>query len=252
MGTYDIVIRNGTVIDGTGAPARQADVAIAGDRVVAVAPGIIGSTTIDIDAEGKLVTPGFVDIHTHLDAQLAWDPIGSSSCYHGITSVVMGNCGVTFAPCKPEDRQYLAELMESVEDIPRDAIMSGLPWDWVTYGEYLASVGRMPKGVNVGGMVGHCALRQYAMGERSLDQAPPTADDLAVMGDLLDEAMKAGGSPRAAPSCTGCPMAARYPAPMRSPTSCTCSPMCSGAMVPACSSRRAVSVKVNATTSTCP
>ena len=192
MGTYDIVIRNGTVIDGTGAPARQADVAIAGDRVVAVAPGIIGSTTIDIDAEGKLVTPGFVDIHTHLDAQLAWDPIGSSSCYHGITSVVMGNCGVTFAPCKPEDRQYLAELMESVEDIPRDAIMSGLPWDWVTYGEYLASVGRMPKGVNVGGMVGHCALRQYAMGERSLDQAPPTADDLAVMGDLLDEAMKAG------------------------------------------------------------
>ena len=182
MGTYDMVIRNGTVIDGTGAPARQADVAIAGNRVVAVAPGIIGSTNIDIDAEGKLVTPGFVDIHTHLDAQLAWDPIGSSSCYHGITSVVMGNCGVTFAPCKPEDRQYLAELMESVEDIPRDAIMSGLPWDWVTYGEYLASVGRMPKGVNVGGMVGHCALRQYAMGERSLDKEPPTADDLAVMG----------------------------------------------------------------------
>ena len=119
-------------------------------------------------------------------------PIATSSCYHGITSVVMGNCGVTFAPCKPEDRQYLAELMESVEDIPRDAILGGLPWDWVTYGEYLASVDRMPKGLNVGGMVGHCALRQYAMGERGLDQAPPTADDLAVMADLLDEAMKAG------------------------------------------------------------
>ncbi len=192
MGTYDIVIRGGTVVDGTGEPARRADVAIAGDRIVAVATDIVGSTNLEIDATGKLVTPGFVDIHTHLDAQLAWDPIGSSSCFHGITSVVMGNCGVTFAPCKPEDRQYLAELMESVEDIPRDAIMSGLPWDWITYGEYLATMGRLPKGVNVGGMVGHCALRQYAMGERGLDKDPPTADDLAVMADLLDEALRAG------------------------------------------------------------
>ena len=192
MGTYDIVIRNGTVVDGTGAPAYRADVAITGDHIAAVGTDIVGSTAREIDAEGRLVTPGFVDIHTHLDAQLAWDPVASSSCYHGITSVVMGNCGVTFAPCKPDDRQYLAELMESVEDIPRDAIMNGLPWDWVTYGEYLASVGRMPKGVNVGGMVGHCALRQYAMGERGLEKDAPTADDLAVMADLLDEAMKGG------------------------------------------------------------
>ncbi len=192
----DLVIRGGTVVDGTGAPARRADVAIRGERVVAV--GDLGPSGLDvraereIDAEGRLVTPGFVDIHTHLDAQLAWDPIGSSSCFHGITSVVMGNCGVTFAPCRPEDREYLAELMESVEDIPRDAIMSGLPWDWVTYGEYLDSVRRMRKGLNVGGMVGHSALRQFAMGERGLDRQPPTADDLAVMVDLLDEAMRAG------------------------------------------------------------
>ncbi len=192
MAEFDVLVRNGTVVDGTGAPARIADVGIAGDRIVAVEPHLDGSATRVIDAEGRLVTPGFVDIHTHLDAQLAWDPIASSSCFHGITSVVMGNCGVTFAPCRPGDRGYLAELMESVEDIPRDAILHGLPWDWVTYGEYLASVGRMRKGVNVGGMVGHCALRQYAMGERGMDKEVPTADDMAIMCDLLDEAMKAG------------------------------------------------------------
>lgn len=189
---YDLVIRGGSVIDGTGAPARRADVGIVGDRIVAIDDRLDGTGRREVDAEGRIVTPGFVDIHTHLDAQLAWDPVASSSCYHGVTSVVMGNCGVTFAPCKPEDRQYLAELMESVEDIPRDAILNGLPWDWVTYGEYLASIGRMPKGINVGGMVGHCALRQYAMGERSLGTDAPTADDLATMADLLREAMEAG------------------------------------------------------------
>ncbi|HEY7627125.1 MAG TPA: amidohydrolase family protein, partial [Ilumatobacteraceae bacterium] len=180
------------MIDGTGAPARPADVAIINDQIVDVAANIVGTASRVIDATDRLVTPGFVDIHTHLDAQLAWDPIGSSSCYHGITSVVMGNCGVTFAPCKPEDRGVLAELMESVEDIPRDAILNGLPWDWVTYGEYLGSLGRMPKGMNVGGMVGHCALRQYAMGERGIDAAPPTVDDMAVMTELLGEAMRGG------------------------------------------------------------
>ena len=189
---FDIIIRGGVVVDGTGAAPRVADVGIVGDRVVAIEPQLVGSAVREIDATGKLVTPGFVDIHTHLDAQLAWDPIGSSSCYHGITSVVMGNCGVTFAPCKPEDRTYLAELMESVEDIPRAAILDGLPWDWITYGEYLASVERMPKGINVGGMVGHCALRHYAMGERAMDKDLPTADDLIMMGDLLDEALRAG------------------------------------------------------------
>ncbi|MEP7204150.1 MAG: amidohydrolase family protein [Ilumatobacteraceae bacterium] len=192
MGTFDILIRGGTVIDGTGAPARVADVAIINDHIVGISPDIVGTASRVIDATDRVVTPGFVDIHTHLDAQLAWDPIGSSSCYHGITSVVMGNCGVTFAPCKPEDREVLAAMMESVEDIPCDAILDGLAWDWVTYGEYLESVGRMSKGLNVGGMVGHCALRQYAMGDRGIEQAPPTADDLATMTEMLSEAMRAG------------------------------------------------------------
>ena len=188
---YDLVIRNGTLVDGTGARRRRGDVAVQGDRIVAVGK-IDGHGQREIDAAGKVVTPGFVDIHTHLDAQIAWDPIASSSCYHGVTSVVIGNCGVTFAPCKPEDRGYLAEMMESVEDIPKESINAGLPWDWETYGEYLESIDRMDKGVNVGGMVGHCAVRIHAMGERSLDETPATDDDVAKMCELVDEAIGAG------------------------------------------------------------
>ena len=190
---HDIVIRNGTLVDGTGASGRRGDLALDGDRITAVGE-VSQRGRREIDAEGKFVTPGFVDIHTHLDAQIAWDPIASSSCYHGITSAVIGNCGVTFAPCKPADRDYLARMMESVEDIPRDSINAGLPWDWETYGEYLASIDRMDKGVNVGGMVGHCAVRVHAMGERSLseDPAEATDDDIARMCDLVDEAIGAG------------------------------------------------------------
>jgi N-acyl-D-aspartate/D-glutamate deacylase len=188
----DLVIRGGMVVDGTGAPARRADVGIAGDRVVAVEEALGGRARRELDAEDRVVTPGFVDIHTHLDAQLAWDPLGTSSCWHGITSAVMGNCGVTFAPCRPEDRPYLAELMESVEDIPRDAILDGLPWDWVSYREYLDTMERLPKGPNIGGMVGHCAVRHHVMGERSLDEAPATDDEIAAMAELVDDAMQAG------------------------------------------------------------
>ncbi len=193
---HDIIIRNGTVIDGTGAPATRADVGIKADRIAEIVGlddgGIDGTGAREIDAEGRLVTPGFVDIHTHLDAQLAWDPIGTSSCWHGVTSVVMGNCGVTFAPCRPEDRSTLAEMMESVEDIPRDAILDGLAWDWETYGEYYDSIDRLPKGPNTGGLVGHSALRTYVMGERGLDEAPATGDDIAAMVRLVDDAMSAG------------------------------------------------------------
>ena len=188
---YDLVIRNGTLVDGTGAPGKRGDVAVSGNRIAAVGE-VDGKGKREIDASGKTVTPGFVDIHTHLDAQIAWDPIASSSCYHGVTSVVTGNCGVTFAPCKPEDRGYLAEMMESVEDIPQRSINAGLPWDWETYGEYLASVDRMRKGVNVGGMVGHCAVRIHAMGQRSLDEAPANDEDVGKMCDLVDEAIGAG------------------------------------------------------------
>jgi N-acyl-D-amino-acid deacylase len=192
----DIVIRNGTVVDGTGAPRRVADVAISGDiitEIVDAADGGVDQTgRREIDAEGRIVTPGFVDIHTHLDAQLAWDPIGTSSCWHGVTSVVMGNCGVTFAPCRPDDRATLAAMMESVEDIPADAILDSLAWDWETYGEYYDSIDRLAKGPNTGGLVGHCALRTYVMGERGLDEAPATGDDVVAMSRLLDEAMAAG------------------------------------------------------------
>jgi N-acyl-D-aspartate/D-glutamate deacylase len=188
----DLVIRGGSVVDGTGAPARQADVAVSGERIVAVEPDFDGTATRTIDATGKVVTPGFVDIHTHLDAQLAWDHLGTSSCWHGITSVVLGNCGVTFAPVNPGDREMLAEMMESVEDIPRRAILEGLPWDWSTYGEYLGFLDRLPKGLNVGGMVGHCAVRVASMGERCLDEAPAKPDDITTMCEHVDEAMRAG------------------------------------------------------------
>jgi N-acyl-D-amino-acid deacylase len=193
---HDIIIRNGTVVDGTGSPARRADVGIKADRIAEIVDGDDGGidarATREIDAEGRLVTPGFVDIHTHLDAQLAWDPIATSSCWHGVTSVVMGNCGVTFAPCRPEDRSTLAEMMESVEDIPRDAILDGLAWDWETYGEYYESIDRLPKGPNAGGLVGHSALRTYVMGERALDEGPASGEDIAAMARLVDEAMDAG------------------------------------------------------------
>ncbi|HMF84569.1 MAG TPA: amidohydrolase family protein [Acidimicrobiia bacterium] len=189
--THDLVIRDGTIVDGTGRPSFRGDVAVRGDRIVAVG-AVDGNGRETIDAGGRVVSPGFVDVHTHLDAQVGWDPVASSSCWHGVTSVVLGNCGVTFAPCKPEDREYLAELMESVEDIPAASILDGLSWQWKTYGEYLAEVDRLPKGVNVGGMVGHCAVRHWAMGERGLDEKPAGDDDIAAMTALVDEAIAAG------------------------------------------------------------
>jgi N-acyl-D-aspartate/D-glutamate deacylase len=188
----DLVIRGGTVVDGSGAAPVLADVAIAGDRVVAVEPAWDGRAHRTIDASGRLVTPGFVDIHTHLDAQLAWDPLPTSSCWHGVTSVVIGNCGVTFAPVQPGGKEFLAEMMESVEDIPRQAILDGLPWDWSTYGDYLGWVDRTPKGVNVGGMVGHCAVRVATMGERSLSEEPASAAEIAAMCSVVEEAISAG------------------------------------------------------------
>jgi len=192
MGNADIVIRNGTVVDGTGAPARQADVAIEGDRIVAVEDNFDGTGGREIDAEGRVVTPGFVDIHTHLDAQVAWDPLPTSSCWHGVTSAVLGNCGVTFAPVADGGADFLAEMMESVEDIPRRAILEGLPWNWNSYGEYLNWIDSLDKGINIGGMVGHCAVRLAAMGERGMDETPSSAEDIAAMAALVDEAMAAG------------------------------------------------------------
>ncbi len=186
---HDLIIRNGLVVDGTGSPPRQADVAVTGGVITEI--GVVeGEGARTVDATGRIVTPGFVDIHTHLDAQISWDPLGTSSCFHGVTSVVIGNCGVTFAPCRPEDRQGLAEMMESVEDIPADAIMGGLSWEWETYGQYLADLDRKPKGINVGGMIGHSAIRRYVMGDRATEA--PTDADLTAMVELVEEAIGAG------------------------------------------------------------
>jgi len=188
---HDIVIRGGEVADGTGAAPRPADVAVDGDRITAVGE-VPGRGRREIDGRDRLVTPGFVDVHTHLDAQLFWDPVGSSSCWHGVTTVVLGNCGVTFAPVHPGQEGYLAEMMEAVEDIPADTIMAGLDWGWETYGDFLRALARRPLGVNAGGMIGHAALRYYVMGPRSLDDAPASDEDIVHMAALVGEAIDAG------------------------------------------------------------
>ncbi|SEP10824.1 N-acyl-D-amino-acid deacylase family protein [Trujillonella endophytica] len=188
---HDVVVRGGEVVDGTGAAPRRADVAIDGDRVTEVGE-VAGRGRRELDASGRLVTPGFVDVHTHLDAQLFWDAAATPSCYHGVTTVVLGNCGVTFAPVRPGQETYLAGMMESVEDIPADTIMAGLDWGWETYGDYLRALGGRALGVNAGGLIGHSALRHYVMGERGIDEAPATADDVAAMTRVVAEAMDAG------------------------------------------------------------
>lgn len=194
--THDLIIRNGTVVDGTGGPARPADVAVEAGRITRItAPGELAGAhaATEIDATGKLVTPGFVDVHTHLDAQIGWDPLLQSSSYHGVTTVLLGNCGVTFAPLSAPNRRYLAELMEAVEDIAADAIMDGLPWNWESYGEYLDAVQDLGPSLNVVGMAGHSPIRYDVMGDRSLDEgAQPTDDELARIADIVRRSMQEG------------------------------------------------------------
>lgn len=186
--THDLVIRGGVIIDGTGAPGYEADLAIEGDRIVAIGRAL-GHGRREIDARGHAVSPGFVDLHTHLDAQIGWDPECTPVCWHGVTTALIGNCGVTFAPCKPSDREFLAGMMEAVEDIPRHAILTGLPWTWEDYGGYLDAIERLRPGVNVAGLVGHCAVRTFVMGERAVDEQPDDAerDSMArVVGEALE------------------------------------------------------------------
>lgn len=187
----DLVIRGGTVVDGTGAAPREADVVIEGDRVAAIGRHD-GAAREVIDARGLLVTPGFVDVHTHLDAQITWDPLGVPSCLHGVTSVVVGNCGVGFAPCRPADREYLMYLMEGVEDVPAAALRAGLRWNWESFPEYLDALARLPLGLNVGAHVSHAPLRVWAMGERGATDAEPTDGELAAMREAVAEALRAG------------------------------------------------------------
>ena len=189
---HDLVIRNGTVIDGTGKPGFKADVAINGERITAVSDVSDAAHRV-IDATDKLVTPGFVDTHTHMDAQFMWDPLGTPTCWHGITTLVLGSCGVSFAPVKQADHMVLAKVLESVEGIPAESIMSSLRWNWETFGEYYDALDACPKGVNVCGMIGHAATRYHAMGEESLKRdRNPTPDEMKAMQGCVDEAMEAG------------------------------------------------------------
>jgi N-acyl-D-aspartate/D-glutamate deacylase len=186
----DLVIRGGTIVDGSGKPRFAADVGVKDGRIVE-----IGRVTTPagrtIDAEGLVVSPGFIDGHTHMDAQVAWDPLGSCSCWHGVTSVVMSNCGFALAPCKPADRDWYARCLSAVEDIPTEAMAAGIDWTWETFPEYLRTVEQLPKAINYGMYIGHSALRMYVMGKRALAEKA-TDDDMHRMADAVQEALKAG------------------------------------------------------------
>jgi N-acyl-D-aspartate/D-glutamate deacylase len=188
--TYDLVIRGGTIIDGSGLPRYRADVGIRGDRIARIGT-IHGRGREELDARHRVVAPGFIDGHTHMDAQVAWDPLGTCSCWHGVTSVVMGNCGFTLAPCRPDERHLVVRNLERAEDIPAEAMQAGIEWTWETYAQYLDAVARWPKGINYAGYVGHSALRTYAMGERAFSE-PATVEDLAAMKRELADALAAG------------------------------------------------------------
>lgn len=198
----DLVIRGGTVVDGSGNAPYTSDVVIEGDRIASLGK-YAGDTREEIDARGKVVTPGFVDVHTHLDAQITWDPLGSPSNMHGVTSVIVGNCGVGFAPCRPKDRDYLMFLMEGVEDIPQAAMQAGVDWQWETFSEYLAALGRIPLGLNVGSHISHAPLRIYAMGEKGATDAAASDEELATMRASILDGMRAGAMGVATGRTTG-------------------------------------------------
>ncbi|HKA04631.1 MAG TPA: amidohydrolase family protein [Acidimicrobiales bacterium] len=191
----DLVIRNATIVDGTRAPSRRGDVAITGERITEVAERVDTKGHHEVDADGLLLTPGFVDIHTHYDGQVTWDPVVAPSSLHGVTSIVMGNCGVSFAPARPTDadHDWLIGLLEGVEDIPGSALAEGLPWDWETLPDYLDALGRREWTLDIGAQVAHAPLRAFVMGERGADpNEAPTADELTEMHRLTRQGIDAG------------------------------------------------------------
>ncbi|HMC39682.1 MAG TPA: amidohydrolase family protein [Acidimicrobiales bacterium] len=187
---YDLIIRGGKVVDGTGRPAVSADVAVDGDRIVEVGR-VDGSARREIDASGAVVTPGWVDVHTHYDGQVTWDPEVSPSGWHGVTTVVVGNCGVGFAPARGTERDWLIQLMEGVEDIPGTALAEGMSWEWESFPEYLDEVERMPRVLDVAAMVAHGAIRAYVMG-CDRNNAEPSGEEIQLMAKLAREAVEAG------------------------------------------------------------
>jgi N-acyl-D-aspartate/D-glutamate deacylase len=187
---HNIIIRGGEIVDGTGRDAIVGDIGIS-EGVVTDVGQVDGTATREIDARGMTVTPGFIDVHTHLDAQIGWDPLLTPVSSHGVTTALMGNCGVTFAPCRPSDRETLAGMMETVEDIPKNAILGGLPWDWEGYGEYLDSIERLCPAINVAGLVGHSAVRYYVMGDRAV-KGQPTVEERRQMAEIVGKSIDAG------------------------------------------------------------
>jgi N-acyl-D-aspartate/D-glutamate deacylase len=187
---YDLVIRNGTVVDGTGMPKYRADVGVTGNRIAAIGR-IAERGKEEIDATGQVVTPGFIDGHTHMDAQVFWDPLGSCSCWHGVTTVVMGNCGFTLAPGSVEQRDMIISNIARAEDISSDAMDAAIRWEWTSFREYLDAVDKQPKAINYAAQIGHSALRTHVMGARAFEQHA-TADDMGVMEHKLLDALDAG------------------------------------------------------------
>jgi N-acyl-D-amino-acid deacylase len=187
---YDLIIRNGTVVDGSGMPRYRADIAIAGDRIAAIGK-VRDSARETIDADGHVVAPGLIDAHTHMDAQVFWDALGTCSCWHGVTSVVMGNCGFSLAPCGEKDKLLVMRNLERAEDISPDAMEAGIKWSWTTFAEYLDAVDRQPKGINYAAYMGHSALRTYVMGQRAFEEQA-TTEDLQMMREELRDAIRAG------------------------------------------------------------
>src|SRR5881227_942779 len=188
---HDIVIRGGSIIDGSGAPAFTGDVAIADGRIVGVG-GKQGPAKRDIDADGLLVTPGWVDAHTHYDGQAMWDPLLAPSCWHGVTTVLFGNCGVGFAPVKKHHRGALMDLMEGVEEIPNPVLAAGLSWEWETFPQFMDALERRPHAIDIGAQAAHLPLRVYVMGDRAVRRETATPDDVAEMRRLTIEALQWG------------------------------------------------------------